>query len=279
MISTERQEILDKIIQYEKEGHFDTDVENDPVSKTLMPNEVDYLRKKWRNKIARFFVSRGAEKAINGLIAANQIIIKEVKGVENLEGIEGSCFITSNHFHPFENIAIYKVFQKYAKKHTFYRVIREGNYTAPPKGFDKFFRHCNTLPLSSNPGTMKKFIEAIDVLVKKKSYILIYPEQYMWWNYKKPRPFKDGAFRFACKHNRPIVPCFITMEDSKEFKDGDGLPVQEYTVHIMKPIYKDDSLNFKDAIKKMKETNFNMCKEVYEKTYGVKLVYNSENKE
>lgn len=278
MISKERQEILDRIVQSEKEGNFDMDFEPDPESKPLLPNEVDYLRKKLKNKIARFFVTRGAEKAIDGLIAANQLIIKDVKGVENLEGIEGSCFITSNHFHPFENIAIYKVFQKYAKKHTFYRVIREGNFTAPPKGFDKFFRHCNTLPLSSNADTMKKFIEAIDVLVKKKSYILIYPEQYMWWNYRKPRPFKDGAFRFACKHNRPVVPCFITMEDSKEFVDGDGMPVQEYTVHIMKPIYKDESLSLKEAIRKMKETNFQMCKEVYEKTYGVELVYNTENK-
>lgn len=273
MISQERQEILDRIQKYEKEGFFDTDVENDPPSKILLPNEIDYLRKKWRNKIARFFVSRAADKGIDSLIAANQIIIKDVKGIENLKGINGSAFITSNHFHPFENMALYKVFKQYAEKHTFYRVIREGNYTAPPKGFDKFFKHCNTLPLSSNPGTMKKFIEAIDVLVKKNSYILIYPEQYMWWNYKKPRPFKDGAFRFACKHNRPIIPCFITMEDSKVHVDGDGMPVQEYTVHIMKPIYKDENLSFKDAIQKMKQTNFEMCKDIYEKTYGKLLEY------
>ena len=110
MVSQERQEILDKIKEYEKKGFFDTDLENDPETKTLMPDEIDYLRKKLKNKIKRFFVQRGAEKAMNGLIASNQIIIKDVKGAENLEGVEGSCFITSNHFHPFENIAIYKVF-------------------------------------------------------------------------------------------------------------------------------------------------------------------------
>ena len=166
-------------------GNFDTDVENDPPSRQLKPEEIDYLRKKWRNKIARFFVSRAAEKAMNGLIASKQLIIKDVVGVENLKGIEGSAFITSNHFHPFENIALYKAFQKYSpNKKTFYRVIREGNYTAPPKGFDKFFKYCNTLPLSSNMQTMRKFIKALDVITKKNNYILIYPEQYMWWNYK-----------------------------------------------------------------------------------------------
>ena len=277
MVSKERLDILNKIEEYEKAGKFDVDVENDPPSKQLLPNEIDYLRKKWRNKIARFFVSRAADKAIDGLIASNQIIIKEVIGAENLQGIEGSAFITSNHFHIFENIALYKVFQQYSpKKKRFYRIIREGNYTAPPKNFDMFFKHCDTLPLSSHPGTMKKFLEALEVLNKKDNYILIYPEQAMWWNYKKPRPFKDGAFRFACKNNRPVIPCFITMEDSKEHIDGDGLPVQEYTIHIMKPLYKDETLPFKEAVQKMKNTNFEMCKEVYEKTYGIKLTYTNE---
>ncbi len=277
MISEERKEILEKIKKYEAEGFFDTDVENDPPSKTLLPDQIDYLRKKLKNKIARFFVTRQAEKAMDGLIANNQIIIKEVIGAENLQGIKGSAFITSNHFHPFENIAIYKTIQKYSQdKKGFYRVIREGNYTAPPKGFDLFFRHCNTLPLSSSPNTMKKFFEALDVLTKKNNYILIYPEQYMWWNYKKPRPFKDGAFKFACKYNVPVIPCFITMQDSKEHIDGDGLPVQEYTIHIMKPIYKDENLTMKEAIQKMKNLNFDLWKNVYENTYGVKLEYSYE---
>ena len=278
MISQERKEILERIENYELEGDFDHDVENDPPSRSLNPEEIDYLRKKWRNKIARFFVTRAADKGIKGLIAANQIIIKDVKGKENLQGIEGSAFITSNHFHPFENMAIYKVFKDFAPKKDFYRVIREGNYTAPPKGFDKFFKYCNTLPLSSNPSTMKKFLSALEILTKKNNYILIYPEQYMWWNYKKPRPFKDGAFRFAYKNNTPIIPCFITMEDSKEHVDGDGLPVQEYTVHIMKPIYRDETLPFKEAVQKMKEQNFNACKEVYEKTYGIPLTYTTKEK-
>ena len=86
-------------------------------------------------------------------------------------------------------------------------------------------------------------------------------------------PFKDGAFRFACKNNRPIIPCFITMEDSKEHIDGDGYPVQEYTIHIMKPIYKDETLPFKEAVQKMKNQNFEMCKEVYERVYNTKLTY------
>ena len=280
MISEERLEILNRIKQHERDRFFDTDVENDPPTKPLYPQDIDYLRKKWKNKLASMIVSRAADKGINDLIKNNQIIIKEVIGLENIKDIKGAAFITSNHFHPFENMALYKVFKDNApNKHKFWRVIREGNYTAPPKGFDKFFKHCNTLPLSGNTHTMGKFLEALKVITKKKSYILIYPEQYMWWNYKKPRPFKDGAFKFAYRYNTPIIPCFITMADSKEHIDGDGLPVQEYTIHIMKPIYKDPTINQRDAVAHMREQNFNAWKEVYERVYNKALSYSDDGED
>ena len=277
-INSERLEILKRIEDYESKGFFDTDVENDPPAKILEENEIDYLRKKISNKIKSFIVNRKADKAIDGLIASNQIIIDKVIGAENIKDIKGAAFITSNHFHIFENMAVYKVFKdNQPNKHKFYRVIREGNYTAPPKGFDAFFKHANTLPLSSSRNTMKKLIKALDVLTKKNNYILMYPEQYMWWNYKKPRPFKDGVYKFAYKFNVPIIPCFITMEDS-EFKDGDGLFIQKYTVHIMPPIYPDKNISPKENVQSMKELNFKLCKDIYEKAYGKKLKYTYEEK-
>ena len=41
-----RQEVLKKIEQLEKEGKFDIDVEDDPPTIVLTPENVDYLRKK-----------------------------------------------------------------------------------------------------------------------------------------------------------------------------------------------------------------------------------------
>ncbi len=276
-INKERLEILKKIEEYEQQQFFDTDVENDPPSSPLMPENVDYLRKKLKNKILSCAVNKKADKAIKGLIDAKQLIIKDVIGAENIKKIKGSAFITSNHFHIFENMAIYEVFKKYGFKKKFWRVIREGNFTAPPKGFDMFFKHANTLPLSSNMHTMQKFFKAIETLTQKSNnYILMYPEQYMWWNFKKPRPFKDGVFKFAYKFNTPIIPCFITMEDS-DVLDGDGLPVQAYTVHIMPPIYPNKEIGAKQNIEQMKQQNFDLCKEVYEKVYNKKLTYSKEN--
>ena len=36
------------------------------------------------------------------------------------------------------------------------------------------------------------------------------------------------------------------------------------------------TLPFKEAVQKMKEQNFNACKEVYEKTYGIPLSYTTK---
>ena len=276
-ISEERQKIFDKIAKCENEGFFDSDLEDDPQTKMLYPDQVDYLHKKLKTKIMSFIVNKKANKIIDNLIKNNQIIIKEIKGIENLKDIKGSAFITSNHFHPYDNIAILKaITQNMPNKHKFYRIIREGNYTASPMGLDLFFKYANTLPLSSNIHTMEKFMKALETLTKKNTYILIYPEQYLWYNYKKPRPLKDGTFKFSYKYNTPIIPCFITMQDSKYF-DADNLPIQEYTVHIMPAIYPNKKNNIKDETKRMKELNYQYWKDTYEKEYKIPLTFDIKN--
>ena len=45
-ISQERLRIVKRIEEYERDGLFDKDVEDDPPSKELTPDKVDYLCKK-----------------------------------------------------------------------------------------------------------------------------------------------------------------------------------------------------------------------------------------
>ena len=47
----DRLEVLEKIAQLEREGRFDEDVEEDPPTKELMPDDIDYLRRKISSKI------------------------------------------------------------------------------------------------------------------------------------------------------------------------------------------------------------------------------------
>ena len=153
-----------------------------------------------------------------------------------------------------------------------YKVIREGNYTNPPKPFGLFMRHCNTLPLSRQKATMVKFMKAFAELLKRGETILIYPAQGMWWNYRKPRPMQDGAFSLAIRNKTPIVPIFITMEDSAVL-DPAGFFVQEYTMHILPAIYPDENLSLKDAKQEMKNKINEAWVKTYEEFYGKLLKY------
>ncbi|MBQ7602579.1 MAG: 1-acyl-sn-glycerol-3-phosphate acyltransferase [Clostridia bacterium] len=276
-LAPDRVEVLNKIKEYERIGNFNTDVENDPPAPVLMPNEIDYLQKKLSTKFKRKIAYTGAAKFLKGAIKNRMLIIKEIKGLENWSSIEGGAVITSNHFNPMESFAMHYAYMQTGKqkKKRFYRVIREGNYTAPPGPFGNIMKYCDTLPLSSNKQTMVNFMRSVDTLLAKGNYVLIYPEQAMWWNYKKPRPHKDGAYKIAVRNNVPIVPVFITMKDS-DLYGPDGYPIQEYTINVFKPIYPDPNKSKAQNIEDMLAQNEQLCSECYEKTYGIPLEYDTE---
>lgn len=270
--SPERLKILEKIDEYERAEKWDCDVEDDPETIELLPNKVDYLNKKLSNKIATIIANRAGIKFFEKLIKQGQFVIKDVVGLENYLSVKGGAIITCNHFNACDNYAVYRTIRPYMGRKKLYKVIREGNYTNFPGPIGFFFRHCNTLPLSSNTETMKKFLVAVRTLLGRGEKILIYPEQGMWWNYRKPRPLKSGAFRFAVTCNVPVVPVFITMEDT-ETLDPYGFPVQAYTINFLKPIYPNNELSKKDNMEYMKNENYRLWKETYEKFYNKKLVY------
>ena len=279
--SKDRLEIIKKIKKLEESGIFDKDVENDPPTIPLEPDDIDYLRTSRTSKIKSKMANQMAKKFLKDLLRDNKLIIKEVKGIENLQNIQSGAILTCNHFNPYDSFTIEKVFRMAGedKNRKLFKVIREGNYTNFPGMYGFFFRNCDTLPLSSNKRTMIKFIKAVDVILKRGDFILIYPEQSMWWNYRKPKPLKNGAFNFAARSNVPVIPIFITMEDSDIIGD-DGFPVQEYTVNIEKPIYPDENLTEKENTEAMKEKNYEVWKNIYEDFYKMPLEYDTlENKE
>ena len=274
--SRERLLIVDKIAKYEREGRFDEDVEEDPPSKELLPEHVDYLRSSVKSKLKSKFAYSVARIFMNDMIAKKQLIIKDIKGLENYAGLQSGAVVTCNHFNAMDSFAMQIVYEASGqKKRKFYRVIREGNYTNFPGFYGMLMRNCNTFPLSSNKQTMRKFMKSVDAILTGGHFLLIYPEQSMWWNYRKPKPLKKGGFIMATKNNVPVLPCFITMEDS-DVKDGDGFFVQEYTIHIGKPIYPDAKKKRSENVQAMMDENFACWKNIYERTYGIPLQYADE---
>ena len=55
----------------------------------------------------------------------------------------------------------------------------------------------------------------------------------------------------------------------------DGFPVQEYTIHVEKPIVPDTSLSYRAGIQDMLDRNYALWKEIYEREYNMPLIYDS----
>ena len=268
--SQERLEILEKIKKLEAEGgtSFYVDVEPDPPGHPLAPDEVDYLQKKLSSRFHAFVTRRISDLAQCYLRRDLQM---KVVGAENLAGITGGAILTSNHFSKYENLAVKEVADRIPGKHRFFKVIKGSNYFLPGV-IGYLMKHCDTLPLSTNLRTMRLFSEALETILKNDGLVLVYPEQAMWWNYRKPRPFREGAFFYAAKANVPIVPIFVTMQDTDRL-DEYGFPKQSYTIHVMPPIYPDPQKALRENEREMLARNQQLCNDKYREVYGMDVTY------
>lgn len=278
--SPERLAVLNRIEELEREGKFDVDVEDDPPTIPLEPDKIDYLRKKPSSRVKVRMAYRLARKYVDGLLEDGKLVIRDIRGMENLNHLKTGAILTCNHFNPFDCLTLEHLFQLsdlYGRKQLF-KVIREGNYTNFPGLFGFLFRNCNTLPLSQNKKTMYHFLKAVDTILQRGDLILIYPEQSMWWNYRKPKPLKNGAYKFAAKNQVPVLPMFITMQDGNRIGE-DGFPIQEYTIFIEEPIFPAEGMTEREQAADMCNRNFEIWKRIYEDYYGIPLEYNTKRVE
>ena len=275
--ASDRVEIVNRIAEFEHDGKFDQDVEDDVPGRMLMPDEIEYIKTKRADKLKAKLAFKMAKKFYYALERKRKVIIdSEVEGLENFANLDTGAVITCNHFNAMDSFAMHWLYLKSKqKKRILYRIIREGNYTSFPGFFGFLMRNFYTLPLSSNHKTMRKFLEATNELLQTGHFVLVYPEQSMWWNYRKPKPLKPGGFNFAAKNNVPVLPIFITMRDSDVLGE-DGYYVQKYKMHVGKPIYPNPELNARENTDAMMKENERVWQEIYEREYQMPLEYTTE---
>jgi len=273
----DRLKVLDNIAENERRGFFAKDVEEDPIWEPVDPDSVDFCGTKISTKIKTRFANFMGNKFFRRSMRRKEVIFAGVTGLENLEDIKGGAIVTCNHINRFDNFAVFLGLRKfYGRRFRMYKIIREGNYGFPGKiGF--FMRYCNTLPIneSNNYKLTVECMKGVKHHLSRGKKILIYPEQGMWWNYRKPRPLKKGAFLFAAKFDAPVIPCFLSLEDS-DIMGKDGFWVQRFTLNILPPIYPDPKLNANRNCEMMRDKNYIAWKDAYEKIYGRELVYDTE---
>lgn len=258
--------------QFELNGEFNSDEnENSLDSCEPLTKDFPFIRKGLKYAIKHAIYTRAYKwyaKKIN-----KELTNLKVVGRENLKGVKGGI-VTCNHISKVDNFAVCEAIGA-----GFMFVASEYNNWKGPMG--DIARHTGYLPLSLklDRDLMRKFNEAMEYYLKKGKRVLIYPEQAMWREYKKPRPMKNGAFHYAVKHNVPIIPLFITIEDKSERVDAQGkMNFGNYTIHILKPIYPKADLDNKANVDYLRQENYCQWKEIYEATYGIPLEYTTIDK-
>lgn len=271
IIGDNKKEVIKNIEKAVDLQEFNQKVEvNDP---QLTAEEKNKIVKRYLKNRNKFTFKTKTKIAKSTIALLTNILEKDTKivGEENIRNIKGGAIITSNHFNPLDNLIIQKLAKKVLKKRLY--IIGQETNLAMTGMVGFFMNYSDIIPISNQISYMKKeFPEVIKEILEKENLILIYPEQEMWFNYRKPRPLKEGAYYFAAKNNVPIVSCFVEMIETDE-KDNEEFNKVKYILHILKPIYPNPNMTIKENSEFMMKTDYNQKKEAYEKAYNKKLNY------
>ncbi len=261
-----RPAVLARIAELEAAGRFDE--HTDPVDMSIaMPVTPDfpYVRTAFRDKCDTFFRRHFVVYPFTRKVCRKDFDL-QIKGKENLRGV-GAAIVTCNHFTKFDCLAV-----QYALRPNRPFVVA-AHFNNMRGSFGDAMRAGGMLPMGSGDlATTKAFLFAVRHYLTHGKRVLVYPEQAMWWFYRKPRPMKDGAFDLAVRNGVPVLPLFITMRPSGNIDDN-GIEYPYLTLHIMPPITAPAELGFKDKVRFLREANERLCREKYREVYGEEPTY------
>ncbi len=271
IIGDNRPAVIENIRRAVEQGEFYNKVElHDPV---LTPQQsraiIDrYLRTRDSLQFrAKSLLARQAADLLTRHLNRTTRII----GLENAEQLTGGAILTSNHFSPADNTVV-RTLAKRLGKRRLYIVSQESNL-AMPGALGFLMNYADIIPISGSINYMHGgFMELLDSLLKRGEFVLIYPEQEMWFHYRKPRPGKRGAYFFASKLQVPVRPCFVELQDT-DLPDTDEFMQLRYVMHVGKPLYPDPSKTVRENSLAMCRADDALKRGFYEAAYGKALSY------
>lgn len=185
-----------------------------------------------------------------------------VKGRENLKELDGKGAIClCNHVSYLDTLFVREAVGHYRSYHTMAPFNNK-------KGIGGWFiRHGGLIPLGGNLAAVKNMEAELERLLQGGNIVNFYAEKAMWINYQKPRPLQNGAFHYAVKFGVPVLPIFCTFDKSKRGR------MKNLVIHIMPPVYADDSLPRKERMVKLRADSEKAWRDCYESAYNTALCY------
>ena len=222
--------------------------------------------KKYSHKLVNLF-TRGAFD-LGALILTLGDKIDSTKNIKHIP----SAIITSNHYNQFDSLPIKKLALKAHKR--LFIIVEDTNLLLP--GWIGFMmKNIDSIPLSNSVRYLgREFPKHLSNAFAKKSWVLIYPEQEMWFNYRKPRPVQKGAYYYAAKLNVPIISCFVELQDKSSYeKNHPEFHKTRSILHVLPTIYPDPNLSVDENARRMRDIDYSQKKKAYEQAYNKKLDY------
>lgn len=271
IIGDNREQVIHNIENAVKNGNWNAKVEvGDPVlslneSKDLVNNfwqEQKTIKGKINDRIGHLFFN-----SLTHFLTSST----KFTGLENLANLpQGGAIITANHFNQIDSLPIKHLANK--THHSLTIAIEDTNLKLPGI-LCYLMNYVGTIPLIQVPSYVgTEFPRHLHDALEQNSWVLIFPEQEMWWNYRKPRELKRGAYYFAAKQNVPVISTFIEIQSTAKIeKNHPNFYQTKYVVHVLPPIFPDVKLTANENSKLMMKRDYQQKVAAYEKAYQRKL--------
>jgi 1-acyl-sn-glycerol-3-phosphate acyltransferase len=267
-LSAERRSVIENIAAAVSDGDsfrkvelHDPKITDEDIRRVILPFDNKRRGIVGRTKaLAARLLAEKFTKSVNALT--------ELRGEENMADITGGAIITANHYNPTDSTPIRILARRHGARRRLHIVVQETNiFMTGLFGF--LMKNCNTHPVSRNAEYMVKNLRpALEDILRRGNLVLIYPEQEMWFNYKKPRELRDGAYHYAALFGVPIVPTFTEMVTQDGERDADGILPVKHILHIMPPIFPDPKLSVRENREMMRARDMELRRAKYEEVYG-----------
>lgn len=272
ILMDKREEVIDNIRQSARAGALNAKVEVDDPQLSAEERHAVVQRHLCQLPTAEYRMKNHLARAVLDVATGMVNCHTRVEGLENLAGVSGGAVVTSNHFSPIDNTVVRFGLRKAGRRRM--RVVGQETNLAMPGLFGFMMRYADVIPISADDRRYMRndFERQLEGELAAGNCVLIYPEQEMWFNYRKPRPGKRGAYHYAARFNVPILSCFVEIIDRDDLAAPDFVEVS-YVLHVLQPI-------FPDPDKSARQNSIDMCRidyeqrcAAYEQAYGHPLDY------
>lgn len=274
--------VIQNIKKAISEKKFNEKVEENDIilnikEKQKIVKKVEKKRNSLIYPVKNTVVNSVLNKLIKKVKILDEIEIEYNGKKEEMKKIKNGAIITLNHVHPLDFLPVLKLCKEEIKK-KLYIIVEDSSFAR--HGIDgHIINYSNTILLTNLYSYLKKdFNKYIKEKIDEGNFVLIYPEEEMWINYKKPRPTKMGTYLCAAKYNIPIISCFLEIKEKVE-KVSDEFKDVKFKIYIADIIEKKENLEIKDKAIYLKNRDFKAKKNMYEKIYNKKLDYTFEKED